>query len=386
MNTAAHPIAPEEIMAFLDGELPHAQAQLVSAHLDHCAECASIAEQFRATSELLARWTVPPGPLNVPDLKTEKTSRVSFWNWRWTVGSGSVLATALVLLVIVSAPKHKAMRYYRDEMAISKKSEHLDEPRIAASLSPSPPPSKLAFTVTQQASAADHSAPMIARTVSLTIQVKDFAESRVALDAILARHHGYAARLEVETPENSGPALQASLRIPAPDLTAAMVELKTIGRVEQESQSGEEVTQEHADLAARLQNSRETEARLRGILEQRTGKIEDVLQVEEEIARVRGEIEQMESEQKALEHRVDFSSVELHLTEEYKATLDTPAESASTSLHNAFVAGYRHAADTVLRIVLFFAEFAPTILLWLAILGFPAVLLWRRHRRSRGRL
>ena len=46
-------------------------------------------------------------------------------------------------------------------------------------------------------------------------------------------------------------------------------------------------------------------------------------------------------EQKALEHRVDFASVELQLTEEYKAQLNPPAPSVSTRIHNAFVAGYQ---------------------------------------------
>jgi hypothetical protein len=43
--------------------------------------------------------------------------------------------------------------------------------------------------------------------------------------------------------------------------------------------------------------------------------------VEEEMARVRGDIERMEAEQKALEHRVDFATVELQLTAEYRAQL-----------------------------------------------------------------
>src|SRR5208282_5513880 len=106
--------------------------------------------------------------------------------------------------------------------------------------------------------------------------------------------------------------------IPAQELAAALGELKSLGRVQNETQSGEEVTQQHTDLAARLKNSRETEERLRAILEQRTGKIEDVLQVEEEIARVRGEIESMEAQQKALEHRVDFVTVDLQLVQEYR--------------------------------------------------------------------
>jgi len=122
---------------------------------------------------------------------------------------------------------------------------------------------------------------MIARTVSLSIVVKDFATARVSLDSILARHRGYAAQLTAATAEHAPRSLQASLRIPAPELASVLAELKSLGRVGNESQSGEEVTQQHTDLVARLQNSRETEERLRAILQQRTGKIEDVLQVEE---------------------------------------------------------------------------------------------------------
>jgi hypothetical protein len=223
---------------------------------------------------------------------------------------------------------------------------------------------------------------MIARTVSLAIVVKDFAASRLSLDSILVRHHGYPAQLSVSTPENAPRALQASLRIPAPELAAAGADLKTLGRVENESQSGEEVTHQHADLVARLKNSRETEKRFRTILEERTGNVVEVLQVEEGIARVRGDIERMEAEQKALEHRVEFATVELQLTEEYKAQLNPPAASVSTRMHNGFVAGYRNASETVLGIVLFFAEDGPTLLIWLMILALPVIFAWRRYRKG----
>ena len=228
-------------------------------------------------------------------------------------------------------------------------------------------------------------APMIARAVSLSIAVKDFGAARASLDSILLRHRGYAAQLSAATAENAPRTLQASLRIPAPELAAALAELKALGRVESETQSGDEVTQQHTDLAARIQNSRETEERMRAILEQRTGKIEDVLQVEEEIARVRGEIESMEAEQQALEHRVDFASVDLQLAEEYKAALNPPSASVSNRLHNAFVGGLRSAAEMLLGFVLFVEESGPVLLIWLAILGVPVFLLWRRYRRVKAR-
>jgi hypothetical protein len=224
--------------------------------------------------------------------------------------------------------------------------------------------------------------PMIARTVSLSIVAKDFAASRSLLDRVLARHRGYFGQLNVSTPENSARSLQASLRIPEPELASALADLKTLGRVENESQSGEEVTQQHADLIARLKTSRETERRFRDILQQRTGKLSEVLQVEEGIARVRGDIERMEAEQKELEHRVNFATVELQLTEEYRAQLNPPAASVSTRIYNGLVAGYHNASETVLGIVIFFAENGPTLLIWLAILVLPVILIWRRYRKA----
>jgi len=87
------------------------------------------------------------------------------------------------------------------------------------------------------------------------------------------------------------------------------------------------------------------------MLQQRTGNVVDILQVEEGIVRVRGDIERMEAEQKTLEHRVDFATIELQLTEEYKAQLNPPSASVSTRMNNAFVAGYHDASETVLGIV-----------------------------------
>ena len=223
--------------------------------------------------------------------------------------------------------------------------------------------------------------PMIARTVSLSILVRDFDADRKSLDSILLRYNGYAANLTVSTPEGAARSLQASLRIPAPQLAPALAELKSLGHVENENQNGEEVTQQHADLLARLKNSRETEQRLQAILTQRTGKISDVLEVEQEIARVRGEIEQMEAEQKNLEHRVDFATIDLKLAEEYKAKLESTAPSFSTEFHNALVNGYRNVADTFVALLLFFAEYGPILLFWALVLLVPAWLVWRRWRQ-----
>lgn len=431
MNTGTHPVAPEEVMAFLDGELSDSDARVLSTHIESCAECTNLVEQIRSTSKTLSGWEVQAIPArlqaSIADLalktrkgiKTEKSNifiRASFWTWKqWVAGIG-VTVTALLILIAVATPNlmnapNAAKRARElsppggrsvDSASINSGVSAVEEKGMAsptdsfsrndssgqlsgdsAKLRRLESYSKIQKSLPVNAQpTADTPAPMIARTVSLTLVVKNFSGSRATLDALLARHHSYAAQLSANTAENAPRSLQASLRVPATELASVLSELKSLGRVENETQSGEEVTQQHADLLARLKNSHETEKRMQAILEQRTGKISDVLEVEQEIARVRGEIEQMEAEQKTLEHRVEFATVNLNLTEDYKAQLLIPEMSVGTRMHNAFVAGYRNASETILGIVLFFVECGPTFVIWLVILGLPVVLVWRRYRRT----
>jgi len=440
MNITAHPVAPEKVMALLDGELSGPEAKAVSTHVECCRECANLTEQLRGTSMSLSAWKVQDIPTTLEESVREVAGnaglgqdigraglfiRASFWTWKqWMPVSGGAVVVVLFVSAIslpnllrsrqrvtTAVPQIVAGEGYAGKLPgyqrwIAQKKEsqvsgrqtvtlndpgELSLPRVASDSKgvfhglgdraegsfsvddqPAAQPSKLLSNGAP--------APMIARVVSLSIVVKDFAASRSSLEAILARHLGYSAQLSVSTPLNAARSLQASLRIPAPELSASIGDIKKLGRVENESQSGEEVTQQHTDLVARLKNSRDTEQRFREILEQHTGNVGEVLQVEEGIARVRGDIERMEAEQNALEHRVDFAAIELQLIEEYEAQLNPAAPSVSTRMNNAFAAGYHDALETVFGITLFFTEYAPSFLIWLAIIGLPLVLVWRRYR------
>jgi hypothetical protein len=424
MNTNTHSPAPEEVTAFVDRELAGVLNDFVGGHLAECEECQRVEAGFRQTSQILRGWKIEALPARVEERVREATAlysheramgrpRLRFPVWaRWGLGLG--LSAVVVLILGRTGTRQMEMMAPAVRPGLSlpaagsngsayiaklpERGREL-EMRRKAELS-----SSLAVDKNGQADSTDYGdqlsanawsntiaspavapppppPPMIARTVSLSIVVKDFAVARGTLDAILARNQGYAAQLTVNTPEGAPRTLQASLRVPAPELATAIGELKALGRAENETQSGEEVTQQHADLEARLKNSRETERRLQAILLQRTGKISDVLEVEQEIARVRGEIEQMEAEQKSLEHRVDFATIDLNLADVYHAQLTAPF-SMGTRLRNGFVTGYHGAIETLMGIALFFIESGPSFLIWLLLLGLPVFLAWRRYRRS----
>jgi hypothetical protein len=224
--------------------------------------------------------------------------------------------------------------------------------------------------------------PMIARTASLSLVVKDFAAVESAVKSVTARHSGYIGELNTTMPPDAAKTLSATLRIPSAQLDAALAELKQLGRVDQETQSGEEVTRQYTDLVARLKNSRATEQRLLDVLRNNTGKVKDVLEVENEISRVRGEIEEMEADQRALQTRVDFATITLSVTEEYKASLQGSPASISTRLHNSFVEGYHGVVENVIGLLAWLLEAGPTLLLWAALLFFPLRWAWRRARRA----
>jgi Domain of unknown function (DUF4349)/Putative zinc-finger len=416
-----HEVSPEEVMALLDGELSAERAAAVSRHVEECAACKEIQQPTRATAAALASWVVPEQRRDTQfenrllELARNASTRgpdtgvrqfAPFFRRHWVMtAAASTLAVVLVL-------KFSSDRFVMHQMSSAQAKQSLDrwtvyqrgKTVVQENLQPVGGPvadsnglvhglgydAEKAISVDRQPPTDEQgkvfvfAAPMIARTVSLSIVAKDFAASRAALDAILSQHHAYAASLAVNTQQNSARSLEASLRVPAAELGAVMAKLRSLGRVQNETQNGEEVTQQHADLVARLKNSRETEIRLQDILRNRTGKISDVLAVEQEIARVRGEIEQMEAEQKSLEHRVEYATVDLNLSEEYKAQLRTPAPSISTRFHNALVKGIRSAQETVVGITLFCAEVGPSLVIWLVMLLPLGWFLWRRWRRTYG--
>lgn len=360
MPRIEHPIQQEELMAYLDGELPLDRARVAVEHLESCRECQGFAADMESVSRKLMEWQVEDvGQKLAPELAaaTSPPYRRSRWSSRWVLG---VACAGLVALMLISLPKlttHRREMYWVDAVRTHQASEGVSSFMISP-------------------------APMIARTAQLTLTTSEFDKARTGLEDILKRHNGFVGQLSVNAPAGAGRTLDATLRIPSDQRDAAIADVKKLGRVESESQTGEEVTAQYVDLEARLSNAQNTEQRLTEMLRQRTGKLSDVLDVEKEISRVRGEIEQMQAEKKNLTNRVAFLSLAVKISEDYRAQLQLSPDSVAGRLRNAAVRGYRSMADGVVSVILFLLARGPSILIWGAVLFFPARLVWKRLRRT----
>ena len=150
----------------------------------------------------------------------------------------------------------------------------------------------------------------------------------------------------------------------------------------EESQSGDDVTEQVVDVEARLSNARNTEKRLRRpAAEADRRRSADVLAAEREIARVREEIERFDAQRKNLERRVTYATLNLEVTEEQHAALDLGPQPVSGRFRDAFVTGRDRGARQRARAArLFVVRVRPMLLLWSAILAWPV---WAAVRRSR---
>jgi anti-sigma factor RsiW len=385
MPEIRHTIEPEEMMAYLDGELPAARAAEAMTHLERCAECQRLAADLRRVSQEMTAWQVePPRAMAAPVAVASPPARQT--PFRISKGAWALSGVALLLGVVLLSSHSPRSEPSADSSVgwdpVSPSLWQRIAPAPRASATHSMPLAAPAPAVPP--AAPSPSAPMIERTATLNLATRDFDQIRSRIDAVLARRHGYLAELTLSAPQGAGRSLGASLRIPAAELDATLAELRQLGRVENESQKGEDVTRQYVDLVARLANARNTEQRLAQMLAQRTGKLSDVLDVEREISRVRGEIEQMEAERRTTADLVAFATVRLNASEDYQAQIRLSPDSTMTRLHNAAVEGYQNLAGGLVSLALVLLAYGPSVFLWVALI--LLIGLWLAKRRKSAQL
>jgi hypothetical protein len=213
---------------------------------------------------------------------------------------------------------------------------------------------------------------LIAHAAELAVATKEFAHSRSALEEILERHHGYTAKLRM-VGQPAASTLTAALRVPSSEFAAAVTDLKTLGTVEREEQTADEITQQRAEVEARLINAQNTLERLQAILA-KGGKIHNLLEVQRQLRSIGAEISRLEAERDSTEHRVIFAEVLLSLREEVKP----PAESLAAEFRSAAMAGLSDALGSLSAIALFAISRGPVTLLWVVLVFFPGRWMWRK--------
>lgn len=156
---------------------------------------------------------------------------------------------------------------------------------------------------------------MVIRTADVSVEVDSLETAVAQVRQLAARFGGYVANTEVTTGKNQLRNARLEVKIPAGRFDESLSGLSPIGRLESVSVEAEDVGEQFVDVTARMENARRLERRLIDLLAARTGKLKDVLDVEETLARVREEIERYEGRLRYLRAHTAMSTLSVYVHE-----------------------------------------------------------------------
>lgn len=153
----------------------------------------------------------------------------------------------------------------------------------------------------------------IISTAHLQLDIDDIQVVFNEITNITRRNRGFISSSNVHDfgGRNSG---QVTLRVPQGNFYSAIEEIEALGTVRSRQVSGQDVTEEFIDLDARLGNLKKQEVRLQEILKTAVT-VKDVLEVEHELERVRGEIERLTGKLNYLNQSVEMSTITVNAAE-----------------------------------------------------------------------
>ena len=223
------------------------------------------------------------------------------------------------------------------------------------------------------AEAAD-SLRMLIRTGRVRARVDSLEPAVAMVRRIATEAGGYVANSAQTTTEQLRSAI-IEIKVPAGRFDRLFEGLRAVGKVESATVAAEDVGEEYTDVAARMANARRLEARLLDLLATRTGRLQDVLEVERELARVREQIERYAGRMQYLRQHVAVSSIVVELHEPGTVIGGRPGAGV---IGQAFLQAWRNLVWVVAFLIQVLGAILP-----LAVVAWGGWLLWGWWGRRR---
>src|SRR6266404_2937811 len=155
----------------------------------------------------------------------------------------------------------------------------------------------------------------LVRNATVELEIVNFDEALQKVTGFANEERGYVATTSSEKQENGKLKGQIVVKVLPENLDRFLQKIRGLGELKNQTLGTEDITKAYFDTDARLKNARVMEQRLIDMLKKKSDDINDLLQVERELGRVREQIEQMQGELKYWDSQVQFATVTIQLTE-----------------------------------------------------------------------
>ena len=231
-------------------------------------------------------------------------------------------------------------------------------------------------------------APTALRKIVYNAQISLVAESIGAISATISGLVKGSGGYISDTDESSDPRQQKhaswTVRIPVESFETFVQKVGKLGELQQSKINSEDVTEEYVDLEARIKNKTEEEKRLLKHLADSTGKLDEILAVEREITRVRGEIERIEGRLRYLTNVSSLSTVTITAIE-IKDYVPPVVPTFATQISRTFLNSSQSMIDFgkgVILAVVAIAPWLPFLIVGFAIMFWLMIKVWRNRHRN----
>lgn len=222
----------------------------------------------------------------------------------------------------------------------------------------------------------------IVRNADLNLESEQPEESQKRIATIAQSKGGFVIESQQSSSNvkvNTRDTVQMTVRVPADKFTEAIDEIRgTASRVIVETVKGEDVTEEFIDIEARLRAKRALEQQFMEIMK-RANDVEGALNVQRQLAEVRGEIEKVEGRKRFLENQASLSTIKIRL--QTPAAFSANSSSFFYRLSESFGNGFDIAIGFILGLVTFVVGALPFAVL----IVLPGYFIVRAIMRRRSR-
>ncbi|HSL31408.1 MAG TPA: DUF4349 domain-containing protein, partial [Anaerolineales bacterium] len=242
-----------------------------------------------------------------------------------------------------------------------------------------PMPTAAAYEISNQSgdlTVIERSNRMIIKNADVRLMVKD---TDIAIDRatqVIADAGGYIVSSRVWYQDYYGNNLKyatVTIGIPVEEFERALVKLRDLAvRVVDEVASGDDVTEQYVDLQSQLTNLEATRARIQEFL-QDAKTIDEALRINQELANIESQIEQIKGRMNYLNDRAAYSTITINFEPEFPALTPTPTPTAvPTATPIPWNPGqtFEEATGTVTVLYQGIANF----LIWLGVVIVPVIL------------
>lgn len=214
-------------------------------------------------------------------------------------------------------------------------------------------------------------------SADLRIRTRDVNASASRAKQLVAAVGGYVDSENGTT--EPAPAETLVLKIPSAKFAPTLDQLSSqLGTRLSLRQQAQDQTGDVADTASRVRSAQATLASFRKLLD-RAGSVEDVMNVEQEIARRESDLEALQSRQKNLDESTSYGTVTIGMEAPPVAQVAKAKSSGPHGFVGGLKSGWRGLVAIVTALLIVVGWLLPFVA-GLAVVGVPALLLTRRVR------